>query len=125
MDNYLERYFTINTNHYTAAHDMYCSHKKISTCHILLLLLTVPMQTLQIILFTAPIDNTSRLILLGQAVIEFYGLILLNFFLGRTRFIVQPLTAHFFASRQMQLLKVAAAQGLGNSCTEEPNGVEN
>ena len=33
-----------------------------------------------------------------------------------TRFSVQLLTAYFFASRQMQLLKIAAAQGFGNSC---------
>ncbi len=44
------------------------------------------------------------------------GSILLTFFLKEHD--------SLFASRQMQLLKIAAAQELGNNCKREPNSVK-
>ena len=74
------------------------------------------------LLLTVPIDTTSKtsliktvfvIIFLAQVVILFYGLILFTFFLEQQDSVY--LTAHIFANTQMQLLKIAAARGLGDS----------
>ena len=76
------------------------------------------------LLLTAPIHITSKTVYANFVRPDCYialCLYITHLFLRRTRFSVWPLAAHFFDSGQMQPLKIAAAQGLGNSCTEEPD----
>ena len=75
---------------------------------------------LQITLVDAPIDTTCKTVQANfvrpgcYIALWFYFIHLL---LRRTRFSILLRTDSFFASRLVQLLKIAAAQGLGNSCT--------
>ena len=73
------------------------------------------------------ISKRIEAILLVQAVKLLYASLWFYFthhFLRRRTFSVKSLTAHFFAIGQVQLLKIPAAQVLGNGFTREPNSIE-